>query len=84
MNKYCPVSCRGVDSRMMNLVENCNDYHNRCKIWAELGECAENADMRINCAKSCDLCLDSNLCVDYDENCALWADSGGMDMEIPV
>ena len=35
----------------------CEDRHERCHLWAQVGECEENRDvMRKHCAKSCGLC----------------------------
>jgi hypothetical protein len=78
MRKHCPVSCRSEEQRPTNW--SCKDAHPRCSVWADLGECAENSDMRKYCAKSCDTCTnrhnDDDLCVDTHENCRFWADKG--------
>lgn len=60
----------------------CKDAHKRCSVWADLGECRVNMEMRKYCPKSCDSCSDSQvseldfLCVDEDKRCGAWADAG--------
>lgn len=87
MEKHCPVSCATIlDSTMTTVAhsdpgqEDCKDMHPRCHVWAELGECDNNAEMQKYCASSCDTCVmaaeDDNLCKDQHENCRFWADSG--------
>jgi hypothetical protein len=82
MRTTCPVSCRGAERRPIFQKE-CKDAHVRCPIWADLGECDENAEMRKYCASSCDTCRTveavdekEELCTDGNANCKFWADAG--------
>jgi hypothetical protein len=87
MKNYCPISCRGAEKRPIFQKE-CKDAHARCSIWADLGECDDNAEMRKYCASSCDTCHhtvekagtgkeeEEWLCTDDHANCKFWADKG--------
>lgn len=37
----------------------CEDQHEKCQIWADVGECAANPSwMHTNCQRACELCAD--------------------------
>lgn len=72
MTKYCPASCAADDDEQQQLLVGnnnnnkgeCKDAHERCQVWADLGECNENAvEMEKWCPKACGVCGDD------DENC---------------
>lgn len=79
MEKYCPVSCADPTTFNSNDTD-CEDLHLKCPVWAELGECDNNAEMVKHCAKSCNTCHlaenDKSLCNDKNESCQRWADIG--------
>jgi hypothetical protein len=84
MKLYCPISCRGAERRPIFQKE-CKDAHVRCPVWADLGECDDNAQMRKYCAYSCETCQTveaveavevEELCMDENANCKFWADAG--------
>ena len=82
MLKHCPVACggnvndhrRGPDDEEED-DDDCQDEHERCSVWAGLGECEANPDdMLKHCAKSCDACgmnrdeeEEENVDNEYDE-----------------
>ena len=90
MNEYCPVSCSNTE-RSPRKTGECKDLHERCEVWARLGECKENPkDMNEYCAKSCGVCgkgaakedeitEGDHLCIDNDKNCNFWASKGECD-----
>ena len=53
MNRHCPVSCRSMDSAP---TPECRDVHPRCNVWAQLGECKVNKEMKRYCPRSCGTC----------------------------
>ena len=90
MTKHCPGSCE--DVRATEIKEstkdisngNCQDRHDDCAAWAQLGECDTNSDMSKYCAVSCGICEaepasganDDPTCIDGHENCGFWAGAG--------
>jgi ShK domain-like len=74
------------NNKSSQLEHECKDVHTRCPVWAELGECADNSDMRKYCAKSCNTCdeqakelapeQEDELCVDTHQECNFWASKG--------
>ena len=67
MHKNCPLSCNVCDQVQQqdeaddndNEPEfECRDLHEKCKLWAEKGECDKNSKwMHKNCGKACDTCF---------------------------
>jgi prolyl 4-hydroxylase len=86
MTRHCPVSCK-LKHAKANTAVACVDAHPRCKVWADLGECAVNRNMKKYCTKSCDWCDESAPgialeeeedldCIDDHTNCEFWAEKG--------
>jgi prolyl 4-hydroxylase len=92
MKKHCPASCvdfsddtSGADVSDETSGE-CKDRHERCKLWAQAGECKANAaNMKKYCPKACNICTAEgdeeeekqvSTCVDSHPDCAFWAESG--------
>jgi len=81
MLRNCPASCAEeilIDTAAT--AKDCKDVIPKCAVWAELGECDNNEEMRSYCAKSCNTCGEAvevdSLCKDEHENCRFWADAG--------
>jgi len=84
MKENCPVSCSNAE-RSPKTGE-CKDLHERCEVWARLGECKENPkDMNKYCPKSCGVPVceeavgqdeDDSNCVDNHKLCSFWASKG--------
>ena len=50
----------------------CEDSHQYCGIWSQMGECDKNsAWMAVSCRKSCNQCKVD--CADFNAHCAKWA-----------
>jgi hypothetical protein len=60
MNKYCPASCAHPmtlsDDNNSQVPLECKDYLERCPVFANLGECKVNPEMRKWCPHSCGRC----------------------------
>jgi prolyl 4-hydroxylase len=94
MKKLCPFSCVGLKddaSGVPNVSDETGgefeDRHERCKLWAKIGECKANAaNMEKYCPKACktwaaeenddDNKQSSATCVDSHPHCIAWAKSG--------
>ncbi|KAL7578445.1 hypothetical protein ACA910_012835 [Epithemia clementina (nom. ined.)] len=97
MKTHCPVSCgfkplvaksssSSDDDDNEETNQACEDKHERCHIWASLGECDGNpVDMHKYCAKSCNVCdrqeqvveeQPKERCHDKEKRCSSWAKSG--------
>lgn len=103
MKQHCPVTCgflheiyesssssASAASSASAETAVCADRHDRCPVWARLGECDSNPDdMHKYCPESCDVCGDrprgslekqalnkSDKCVDKEKRCSAWAKSG--------
>jgi prolyl 4-hydroxylase len=104
MNKHCPISCSlPAEAYFIQPTSEagdggdddddaCKDLHPNCHIWAELGECKDNAAaMNRYCPASCHKCdgddedevdggdieeSDDEDCKDANENCSFWASKG--------
>jgi prolyl 4-hydroxylase len=96
MATHCPGSCENV--RATEIKEStddlsngtCRDRHDDCSVWATLGECDSNPDMKRYCAVSCGICelepatsddgIGTDLtCIDENESCGFWAGAGECD-----
>jgi prolyl 4-hydroxylase len=72
MTKHCPISCNlPAEAYFIKPTSEvgdedeadrtCKDWHPNCHIWAELGECKDNAAAMIRfCPESCHKCIDDD------------------------
>ena len=95
MEHHCPGSCDNwiendvrISSRDDTSEGTCLDRHADCALWAVLGECESNFDVKEHCAVSCGTCptepnsdVDNSneTCVDDSESCEYWASVGECD-----
>lgn len=98
MQTHCPASCEGVRAELADAKltltaaakkkkqgagsVKCQDRHDHCPQWAQLGECDENSDMMTYCALSCGFCEPlvvkekEEPCKDLHASCAFWETHG--------
>jgi hypothetical protein len=96
MSTHCPGSCENVRATEMKESNDdisngtCRDRHDDCSVWASLGECDSNSDMKRYCAVACGICEiepatnedgdeTDPTCTNEHENCEFWAGAGECD-----